>query len=135
MLLISVLATGSLSEVEEQTKAIANLKSVGGRCPVTGKRTFGAALTAALQSDDLRRRTIFAKVQRSGDAARTDIVFAKVPIDEIDLTKTQRVSDHSDRAVFGLDHQKFYGERAAFSVEATLFIWSALRGIKLEASK
>ena len=54
MLLISVLATGSLSEVEEHTKAIANLKSVDGRCPVTGKKTFGAALTAALKSEELR---------------------------------------------------------------------------------
>ena len=45
MLLISVVATNSLSDVEEQTRIIANLKNVRGRCPLTGKKTFAAALT------------------------------------------------------------------------------------------
>src|SRR5262245_9780419 len=53
-LLISILATGSLSEVEDQTKAVASLKSANGRCKITGKRTFGAALAATLASDALR---------------------------------------------------------------------------------
>ena len=37
MLLLSLLATGSLSETEKQTKALANLKSKDG-CPITGKK-------------------------------------------------------------------------------------------------
>jgi hypothetical protein len=47
-LLISLLTTGSLSEVESQTRAIGNLKATEKRCPVTGKKTFAAALAATL---------------------------------------------------------------------------------------
>ena len=53
MLLIAVAATSSLSEVEEQASIIANLKSVDGRCPLTNKKTFAAALTEALKSEYL----------------------------------------------------------------------------------
>jgi hypothetical protein len=49
LLLISLLATDSLSETAKRTKALANLKSVTGRCPLTSKRTFIDAVTAALQ--------------------------------------------------------------------------------------
>lgn len=49
LLLISLLATDSLSETADRTKALANLKSVTGRCPLTGKKTFIDAVTAALQ--------------------------------------------------------------------------------------
>jgi hypothetical protein len=54
LLLISVLATDSLSETVEATKAAAALKSAseGKRCPITGKRTFLEAFAALLASEE-----------------------------------------------------------------------------------
>ena len=55
MLMISLVATGSLTETAKMTRVFANLKSVLGACPLTGKRTFGAALTAVLESSLIER--------------------------------------------------------------------------------
>ena len=57
MLLISLAATESLIQVQSETKAIANLKiQDNAACPITGKKAFGAALSAVLSSVDLDRR-------------------------------------------------------------------------------
>ena len=50
-LLISVVASDSLTETPELTKIFVNLKSEGEQCPITGKKTFGAALTQILNSE------------------------------------------------------------------------------------
>jgi hypothetical protein len=51
MLLISVAASDSLTETAEMTKIFTNLKSDTEKCPITGKKTFGAALTHVLDSE------------------------------------------------------------------------------------
>jgi DNA-binding IscR family transcriptional regulator len=66
MLLVALLATGSLSETESQTKAVANLKSAMKRCPLTGKKTFATALTAALASQEMAKRVRWLEVERGG---------------------------------------------------------------------
>jgi hypothetical protein len=40
MLLIALLATGSVSEIEDHAMAVANLKSATKLCPLTGKKTL-----------------------------------------------------------------------------------------------
>jgi hypothetical protein len=55
MLLISLLATSSLSEVEEWTRIIARMKPEDGVCRFTGKKSFADALAAALTSKNLHR--------------------------------------------------------------------------------
>ena len=136
-LLISVLATGSLSEVEEQTKAIANLKSLDGRCPVTGKRTFGAALTAALKSEEWRRRALYAVARRSGKGAQASITFMKKPIDDIKtFSSPPRFEEDADASQFGLNAYDFYmKDFAHLTIEATINLWASLRGVELEGSK
>ena len=135
MLLISVAATGSLSEVEDQTKTIANLKSMGGRCPVTGKRTFGAALTAALKSEELLRRALYFTAKRSGKGAMASITFMKKPIDD-PAVRFDDLKEAADQSAFGLAPYDFYlKDFAHLTVEATINLWGTLRGVELEASK
>ena len=130
MLLISLLATGSLSEVEEQTKVIANLKCRDGRCPVTGKKTFGAALTAALQSETLRSKTFFTTASRSGARAMATITFTSAPLDEV-LAEVPIVEMHNyaEQVRFGADPFALYDDCSALSVEATINIRTVLRGV------
>jgi len=58
LLLISILAPGGLARAHTEVRAIAKLKSTGHQsvCPLTGKRTFGAALAAILSNEDLAQR-------------------------------------------------------------------------------
>jgi hypothetical protein len=79
MLLISILATGNLSETEERSKAIADLKSEPNRCPITGKKTFGSALTAVLASEELSKRLRWIDVERSGSAVGAVLAFRRPP--------------------------------------------------------
>jgi hypothetical protein len=132
MLLISILSTGSLSEVEQQVKAIANLKSVDGRCPVTGKKTFAAALTATLNSEELLSRALAATAMRSGAGAMASITFLRHPIDQT----RPPVSDQAEHSRFGADSRTFYLKSFAhLTVEATINLWATLRGIELGATK
>jgi hypothetical protein len=78
MLLISILATGNLSETEERSKVIADLKSEA-KCPITGKKTFATALTAVLASDELSRRLGWIDVERSGSAVGASLAFKRPP--------------------------------------------------------
>jgi hypothetical protein len=56
LLLISLLATGNLSEVGLSTRIFANLENKEGRCPLTGAKTFADAVTAILASRELAQR-------------------------------------------------------------------------------
>jgi len=78
MLLISILATGNLSETEELSKAIADLKSEA-KCLLTGKKTFATALTAVLASEELSKRLRWIDVQRSGSAVGASLAFERPP--------------------------------------------------------
>jgi hypothetical protein len=128
MLLISLLATGSLSEVEEQTKVIANLKCRDGRCPVTGKKTFGAALIAALHSETLRKKTFFARATRSGPRAMATIIFTSMSLDEvrtkIDLRKWKK---YEKEVRFGADPFALSDDFSALTVDASIGIQTVLR--------
>jgi hypothetical protein len=75
LLLIALLATSSLTETEEQTARIMNLKSATKRCPLTGKRTFSTALGSVLASEHLAKRVQSIGVERGGDEAVAEIVF------------------------------------------------------------
>jgi hypothetical protein len=69
LLLISVLAADSLSEVEESTKLFAYLKPESGVCPVTEKKTFGGAMAAILASPSLSREVLRITVNRGNAVA------------------------------------------------------------------
>jgi DNA-binding IscR family transcriptional regulator len=58
LLLISLLATGSLSEVGLTTRIFANLENKEGFCPLTGTRTFAEAVAAILASKELAQNII-----------------------------------------------------------------------------
>jgi hypothetical protein len=73
LLLIAVLATGSLSETEGHAKVLANLSSNTGRCPLTGKRRFASALAEVLASPDLAKHIRWVAAARGGTK-----VFAEI---------------------------------------------------------
>ena len=79
MLLISLLATDSLSEAEERTRLVASLKSRSKRCPLTGKRNFGDALSAILSSEELAARIFGIAVDRTAAATWAAFAFPKRP--------------------------------------------------------
>ena len=70
MLLMALLATDSLTDTVEHTKILAKLKSDSKHCPLTGKKTFGAALTAILASQELANRVGHFQVLRGTTLAR-----------------------------------------------------------------
>ena len=73
-------ATESLIQVESETKAIANLKiQDNAACPITGKKAFGAALSAVLSSVDLDRRLAWIDVVRGGKRRMAELVLRKEP--------------------------------------------------------
>jgi hypothetical protein len=98
MLFISILATGNLSETEERSKAIAGLKSVTKRCPITGKKTFASALTAVLSSEELAKQLRWIDVERSGAEAGASLVFKKPA--EVILTHDEK-SELLNEAIAG----------------------------------
>jgi hypothetical protein len=82
MLLISIAATGNLSEVEQQTKIVASLKSRTKRCPLTGKATFASALTAVFESQEFRKRAAYFYVERGGKDSDASIAYYDRPNSE-----------------------------------------------------
>jgi hypothetical protein len=108
MLLISVLATDSLSEVEEKTPVVASLKSTQGRCPVTGQKTFGAALQAALASPDFTKRMTTLNVTRQGEHLATigfDIGCPKATMSG--FAKSPKWSDPPGLFIYAMLHIPF----------------------------
>jgi hypothetical protein len=77
ILLISLVATANLSEVENKTKIAANLKSTTQRCPVTGERTLAKALTAVLSNRELSKRASALWVERGGPESYAAIAFGE----------------------------------------------------------
>jgi hypothetical protein len=79
LLIITVLATDSLSETEERTRQIADASPVSddGRCPVTGMKTFLDALSSILSSKARASRVQEINVSRT--AARARITFRGGP--------------------------------------------------------
>ena len=77
MWLVALLATGSLSETEERTRVLANLRSQTKACPLTGKKTFAGAVAELLRSEDMANRILWIEAVRSGAKAKAVIVFSK----------------------------------------------------------
>ena len=73
LLLISLLATGNLSDAGLCTRIFANLENKEGSCPLTGKRTFAEAVTALLASKELAQRMIAINV--SQEIRATEITY------------------------------------------------------------
>jgi hypothetical protein len=95
LLLISIVATPNLSEVERQTKIVANLRSRMKSCPLTDKATFVSALTAVLESEELAKRVSFLMVERGGRESDAMIVF--------DATRTGEFRVQGHQSQFGKD--------------------------------
>jgi len=106
MLLIALLATGSLSETEEQTTILANLKSATKHCPLTGKKTFASALAAVFASLETARRVSWIEAERGRAWASAVIVYKQKPKDK-----------EAHRSVFG--HRRL-GLIPGLSVKAEL---------------
>jgi hypothetical protein len=75
MLLVSLVATQSLVEAEKETKIVASLKSRTGACPITGKKTFGAAVTAIAAYGGAQ----MIRVERSGPRRQARIIKRTEP--------------------------------------------------------
>jgi DNA-binding IscR family transcriptional regulator len=73
LLLISLLATGSLSDVVLSTRIFANLENKEGSCPLTGTRTFVEAVTAILASKELAQKITAINV--SQEIRETEIAY------------------------------------------------------------
>jgi hypothetical protein len=118
MLLVSVLATDSLSETESQAKIVANLKSETDPCPLTGKKTFASALASALALEDTAKRIRWLEVER-GVAPRAGIAYRPRGSEFIRSLAHDLLSERLNAVVswFGFEghHRKF-----ALAVRATL---------------
>jgi hypothetical protein len=119
MLLISAVATSSLSETEEQTKLVANLKSASGRCPFTGKKTFAAALTEVLNSPPRMNSARWIDVERRGKAVTARIHFYGSP-PKADLDGLPKL----ESSIFGASSTS--KDRYNIEVRVTLFLGLAI---------
>lgn len=119
MLLISLLATGSLSDTETQTKIVASLKSKTKHCPLTGKKTFASALTAVLASEDTAKRARWLELERGGSKSGASLFYYPRGVERVVSVAIDVLSDrdHPVASEFG-----FVGadRKAALSVQATL---------------
>jgi hypothetical protein len=99
LLLISIMATPNLSEVERQTRIVANLRSRTKGCPLTGKGTCASALTAVLESEELANRASFLMVERGGPESDATIAFdVATSGDEMGRPKSQLSRFGKDKA-------------------------------------
>ena len=73
LLLISLLATGNLSDVGLSTSTFANLENKEDSCPLTGKRTLAEAVTALLASKELARSII--TINLSQETKESEIAY------------------------------------------------------------
>lgn len=105
LLLISLLATGNLSDAGLSTRIFADLENKEGFCPLTGKRTFAEAVTAILASKELAQSIIAITV--SQEIRETQITYR-------DPGKGGSIPSSSE---FGLVGQP---EEANFSLRASL---------------
>jgi hypothetical protein len=132
MLLISLLASGSLSETEEHTTVVAKLKSRTTRCILTGKRTFATALTAVLASEEIAKNVGWIDVDRGSRGAEAHIGYkgnseVKLPPGQYETAGGIRVSE------FGL---KDAARESRLQIRATLLLpFGAMARVLKEASK
>lgn len=75
MLLIAAIASGTLSDAVARAQNLAELRSTTRHCPVTGKKTFVSALSAALSSEEMAQRMSGIDVWRTGAKAIALIYF------------------------------------------------------------
>jgi hypothetical protein len=73
-LLLSTLATDSLSEVDAKTRKLAALKQVDGKCALTGELRFQNALEKILGSPELSDSVVTIDVRREDMSARISFV-------------------------------------------------------------
>jgi hypothetical protein len=69
-LLLSALATDSLSEVDERTRKLAAVRSASGKCPLTGESRFLGAIEHILSDSSLAEAVITLNVHRQDNYAR-----------------------------------------------------------------
>jgi hypothetical protein len=122
MLLISLLAPTGLSDVEEQTRIVANLKSIVGGCPLTGKKTFGAALADVLDSADLRS-VRWITIERRGTKTMAEMVFKTEEQYRAERQDPER-STHPESSRFGAEH--LIAEKYNLQVRVTFFLYTAV---------
>ena len=121
LLLIALLTTGSLSETESQTRKIANLKSETERCPLTGKKSFASALTAALASMDTAKQIRWLEVERGGAKASAAIIYRPRGRERLVSVAVDLLSerDHPVESRFGFVGA---GRKSQLSVRASLWL-------------
>ena len=124
LLLISLLATDSLSETEEATRALAKLKSAKGQCPLTGKKTFAQAVTAVLGSNKLMSSTMFVTARRvpphgAQSDRRATIAYLDSSYDDAFIDDRNLLGEPFPVSVFGAGAPL---AEAKLSVNATLIL-------------
>jgi hypothetical protein len=75
-LLLSTLATDTLSEIEAKTRKFASLKQVDGECPLTGELRFQNALEKILGRPDIAESVLRIEVRREDMGATISHAFA-----------------------------------------------------------
>jgi hypothetical protein len=115
-LLMATLVSGSLSETEQRTRAVARLKSVSERCPLTGKKSFGSALTAILASEDIAKRVRWIDYERSSTAS---VVQARGSVHFMD-NPDEKIGEHKVR------HSEFGHKYARYGAAMTVRVSLAL---------
>jgi hypothetical protein len=131
MLLISVLTTSSLSEVNDEAGAIARLKNAKGTCPVTGKKMFADALVATLKTESLLKKVIDITVRRAGKDVSASIAFIGPQVHEPGFTKELNEVEVSNfGAAMARHHSLFYKDMSVGrSVETKIALKKVTDGI------
>jgi hypothetical protein len=74
-LLLSTLATDSLSEIDDRTRKLGALKQVDGKCPITGEIRFQNALESILCNPETSKIVLGIRVRREHTGA--SVIFRK----------------------------------------------------------
>jgi len=125
LLFISLLATDSLSQTEEATRALAKLKCRAGQCRLTGKKTFGQAVAAVLGSDKLLSNAMFIAARRVTSHSPASGAWATISYLNPSEDDTPLFIDELDRAGLPLGRSVF-GTGASWKTEALLHVDATL---------
>ena len=126
LLAIAVVAGGSLSEIENHVRTLANIKSSTKHCPLTGKATFASALTAVLADETLAQRVRWIRIERGSSSFEAQIVY------DVNL----EARDHSKRLPSSHFGVKWSASSGALRVGASMFLpWASLARALKENSK
>jgi hypothetical protein len=88
-LLLSLLATDSLSDVVTKSSLLARAKHSNGKCPFTGETRFGRALEKILTTENLWLKTRAIEVQRGSVRASARITFSPLLPEDATLHFTE----------------------------------------------